>query len=188
MSSAKTYLFTSARLGFRNWTDDDIELMAAINKDPEVMKHFPATQSLEETKKFISRMQDQLVLKGFCYYAVDQLDTDELIGFAGLSAKDFESDFTPCVDIGWRFRTQAWNKGFATEAAKRCLQYGFQKRSMDRIVSIAPQVNVKSIAVMEKAGMKFERTFQHPLLLHDDRLRNCVLYAYEKKDFQLDNI
>ena len=188
MPSSKTYLFTSARLGFRNWTDNDIELMAAINKDPEVMKHFPATQSREETERFIYRMRDQLALKGFCYYAVDRLDTGEFIGFAGLSEKDFESDFTPCIDIGWRFGTQAWNKGFATEAAKRCLQHGFEQLSMDCIVSIAPQVNEKSIAVMEKAGMKFERTFQHPLLLNDSRLRDCVLYASEKKDFHLTGI
>lgn len=183
MPSPKTYLFTSARLGFRNWTDDDIGLMSAINNDPEVMKHFPATQSQEETKRFIYRMQDQLALKGFCYYAVDELGTDKLIGFAGLSEKDFESEFTPCIDIGWRFQAQAWNKGFATEAAQRCLQHGFQQLEMERIVSMAPQVNVKSIAVMKKAGMKFERTFEHPLLLNDGRLRDCVLYAYEKKDF-----
>lgn len=188
MTPAKTYLFTSARLGFRNWSHHDIELLAVINKDPEVMKYFPAAQSREETEKFIYRMQDQLALKGFCYYAVDRLDVGELIGFTGLSEKDFESDFTPCIDIGWRFGTQAWNKGFATEAAKRCLQHGFQELSMDRIVAIAPQVNIKSIAVMEKAGMKFERTFQHPLLLNDNRLRNCVLYAYEKKDFHLQGI
>lgn len=179
----QTYLFTSARLGFRNWTEEDVEPMAAINRDPAVMEYFPATQSWKETEKFISRMQDQLTLKGFCYYAVDRLDTGKLIGFTGLSEKDFESDFTPCIDIGWRFETNAWNKGFATEAAKRCLQHGFQELSIERIVSIAPQANVKSIAVMEKAGMKFERTFEHPLLKNDDRLRDCVLYSYEKKDF-----
>ncbi|MFA6060008.1 MAG: GNAT family N-acetyltransferase [Taibaiella sp.] len=184
MPSSKTYLFTSTRLGFRNWTVEDVEPMATINKDPAVMEHFPATQSWEETEKFISRMQDQLTSNGFCYYAVDRLDTHQLIGFTGLSKKDFESDFTPCVDIGWRFGTQAWNKGFATEAAKRCLQHGFQQLDMERIVSIAPQVNAKSIAVMEKAGMKFERTFEHPLLANDGRLRDCVLYSYEKKDFK----
>lgn len=184
MLSPKPYFFTSPRLGFRNWTDDDIEPMAAINKDPVVMEHFPATQSREETERFISRMQNQLTSKSFCYYAVDRLDTHQLIGFTGLSDKDFESDFTPCIDIGWRFATHAWNQGFATEAAKRCLQYGFQQLDMERIVSIAPQVNIKSISVMEKAGMKFERTFEHPLLTNDGRLKDCVLYSYEKKDFK----
>jgi RimJ/RimL family protein N-acetyltransferase len=187
MSSSKTYLFTSARLGFRNWTDDDIEPMAAINKDPAVMEYFPATQSLEETEKFIQRMQDQLALKGFSYYAVDRLDTGDLIGFTGLSEKDFESDFTPCIDIGWRFATHAWNQGFATEAAKRCLQYGFQQLEIKRIVSIAPIVNAKSVAVMKKAGMTFEKTFEHPLLLNDDRLRTCVLYCLEQRDFLSNN-
>jgi RimJ/RimL family protein N-acetyltransferase len=184
MLSSKTYLFTSTRLGFRNWTDDDVEPMAAINKDPSVMEYFPAIQSRAETESFIFRMQDQLTSKGFCYYAVDRLDTGKLIGFTGLSEKDFESDFTPCIDIGWRFEVHSWNHGFATEAAKRCLQHGFQQLDIERIVSIAPQVNIKSIAVMEKAGMKFERTFEHPLLMNDGRLRDCVLYFHEKTDFK----
>lgn len=129
-------------------------------------------------------MQRQFALKGFCYYAVDRLDTGALIGFAGLSEKDFESDFTPCIDIGWRFATHAWNLGFATEAAKSCLQHGFHQLGIQRIVSIAPMINVKSVAVMKKADMKFEKTFEHPLLLNDDRLRDCVLYAYEKNNFK----
>lgn len=187
MSYSKIYLFTSTRLGFRNWTDDDIEPMAVINRDPEVMEYFPATQSLQETERFIERMKEQLVLKGFCYYAVDNLNTGELIGFTGLSEKDFESDFTPCIDIGWRFGIHAWNKGFATEAAKRCLQHGFQQLGMERIISIAPIINVRSIAVMKKVDMKFEKTFQHPLLVDNERLITCVLYSFEKKDFLSNN-
>lgn len=180
MVSQKTYLFTSERLGFRNWMPDDIPVMAAINADPLVMTFFPAVQSFEETKGFIARMQDQFQRNGFCYYAVDRLDNGELIGFTGLSEKDFESDFTPCIDIGWRFAVSAWNKGFATEAAKRCLQYGFQQLNLKYIVSMAPEVNIKSIAVMKKTGMNFIKTFDHPLLLNNDRLSACVLYAIKK--------
>jgi RimJ/RimL family protein N-acetyltransferase len=183
MPTQKTYLFTSARLGFRNWTDDDIPVMAAINADPSVMEFFPAVQSIEETKIFVARMQEQFHQKGFCYYAVDQLDSGKLIGFTGLSEKNFESDFTPCIDIGWRFATDAWNQGFATEAAKSCLRHGFQQLRMERIVSIAPILNTKSVAVMKKAGMKFEKTFEHPLLLNDERLRSCVLYDIRKDNF-----
>jgi RimJ/RimL family protein N-acetyltransferase len=46
------YLFTSERLGFRNWNDSDIEKMAAINNDPDVMEFFPATATYSQTADF----------------------------------------------------------------------------------------------------------------------------------------
>ena len=182
MSASPGYLFTSQRLGFRAWREDDLAAMAAINADPAVMEFFPALQSEQETRQFITRMNLQMERHGFCYYALDRLDTSELIGFTGLSYKDFEAAFTPCVDIGWRLATSAWNQGFATEAAKRCIQYGFNELQLKEIVSMAPVINVKSIAVMQKTGMHFERYFEHPLLPGDERLRTCALYRVTPAD------
>jgi RimJ/RimL family protein N-acetyltransferase len=177
MNKQPPYLFTSDRLGFRTWTEHDIAPMAAINADVAVMQHFPSTQSKEETINFVERMQQQQSEHGYCYFALDELETGRLIGFTGLAYKDFETDFTPCTDIGWRLASTAWNRGYATEAAKRCLQYGFQHMGLKEIVSMAPLANVKSITVMQKAGMHFIKTFQHPLLLNNERLRDCALYG-----------
>ncbi|RZK12370.1 MAG: N-acetyltransferase, partial [Flavobacterium sp.] len=124
MNTTKNYLFTSERLGFRNWIEDDIPKMAEINSDPNVMEFFPSLQSAEQTDLFIRRMQQQFEEKSYCYFAVDVLDTDTFIGFIGLSDKDFESDFTPSVDIGWRLSEKQWKKGYATEGALACLKYG----------------------------------------------------------------
>jgi RimJ/RimL family protein N-acetyltransferase len=170
------YLFTSQRLGFRQWTERDIEPMAAINADPEVMEFFPATKTLGETCDFISRMQAQFIAKGFCYWAVDVLQSDRFIGFIGLSEQSFLSPYTPCTDIGWRLATAAWHRGYATEGAQRCLSYGFESLKLNSIKAIAPAVNRRSIAVMTKAGMTPAATFSHPLLLDDERLRQCVVY------------
>lgn len=179
----QSYLFTSERLGFRTWIEQDIAPMAAINADAAVMEHFPATQSTEETKQFVARMQQQQSHRGYCYFALDQLESGQLIGFTGLSFKDFESEFTPCVDIGWRLASSAWNHGYAAEAAQRCLQYAFEEKGMKEIVSMAPLTNTRSIAVMQKVGMDFIKTFQHPLLLHHERLRACVLYGIDSATF-----
>ena len=62
---------------------------------------------------------------GFCYFAVDELSNYEFIGFIGLSHQDYDVEFTPFIDIGWRLDKNYWGKGFATEGAKRCLAYGF---------------------------------------------------------------
>ena len=171
------YLFKSDRLGFRNWLASDQEKLAVINADMEVMEFFPSTRSVTETKIFIERMRKQYGDKGYCYFAVDVLEDGEFIGFIGLSEQNFDADFTPCIDIGWRLAKTAWNKGYATEGAKRCLEYGFEALHLDNIYSIAPVANIKSQQVMKKIGMRKVKTFDHPQLLDNARLRKCVLYV-----------
>lgn len=171
-----TYLFQSERLGFRNWLQPDIANMAEINADPVVMEFFPAIQPEAQTKEFIDKMQKQYAERGFCYFAVDRLDTGEFIGFIGLSIPGFEADFTPCVDIGWRLKRDAWHNGFATEGAKRCIEYAFDDLSIKKLVAIAPAVNLKSEQVMIKTGMQKVKNFNHPKLQGNTRLEDCVLY------------
>ncbi len=183
MAANKKYLFTSARLGFRNWENEDIEIMAELNADAEVMEFFPATQSREQTALFIERMQTEFAEKGFCYFAVDTLDNQKLIGFIGIHEQTFEADFTPCIDIGWRLRRSAWHKGYATEGAKRVLEYAFHDLQLEKIYSLTPVINLPSENVMKKIGMTRLRTFDFPLFKNDDRLRNCVLYEMINDNF-----
>lgn len=171
-----SYLFTSARLGFRNWLHSDLEKLAAINSDPKVMEFFPGVLTLHETSDFIERMQEQFSKKGFCYFAVDKLADNEFIGFIGLSEKTFAADFTPCVDIGWRLKSSEWGNGYATEGAKRCLEYAFRELDLKSVVAMAPIINIKSEKIMQKIGMQKVKTFLHPLLENDKRLEECLLY------------
>ena len=183
MPKSKQYIFQSERLGFRNWITNDIEKMAAINADVDVMHYFPSTQTLQQTAQFIERMQLSFNENGFCYFAVDKLETSELIGFIGLAEQKFEADFTPCIDIGWRLAKSAWNNGFATEGAKRCLEFAFNDLKLEKIVAMAPQINLPSINVMQKIGMKRVLTFyNHPYLQADERLKPCELYEISKFD------
>ena len=171
------YFFTSHRLGFRNWRDSDIPVVAEMNADPEVMKFFPGLKSYKESAAFVARMQNQFNEKAYCYFAVDKLDDGEFIGFIGLSDQTYKASFTPCVDIGWRLSRNAWGNGYATEGAKACLGYAFDVLNMKEIYSVAPIINLPSIAVMEKIGMEKMEEFAHPLLLDDERLRECVVYV-----------
>lgn len=170
------YLFTSQRLGFRNWQNEDLPKMALINADSAVMKYFPSTQTKEQTQQFIAKMQRQFEAKGFCYFAVDTLERNEFIGFIGISEQTYEADFTPCIDIGWRIAQQYWGKGFATEGAKRVLKYADDELNIDKILSIAPIINTASENVMKKIGMHKVKTFEHSLLIENERLKKCVLY------------
>ena len=170
------YLFTSERLGFRDWIDSDVSKMIDINSDPDVMKFFPAIATKIQAVEFIDRMKLMYIEKGYCYFAVDQLKDEAFIGFIGFCYQIYKSQFTPGVDIGWRLNKKYWNNGFATEGAKKCLDYAFNVIKLKNIISTAPIINIKSIRVMKKVGMKKLTEFKHPRLKFDKRLEDCVCY------------
>lgn len=171
------YIFTSNRLGFRNWIESDTLPLASINADKEVMRFFPSVQSEKQTREFIGRMQKQFDQKNYCYFAVDLKETNSFIGFIGLSDQTYPSDFTPCTDVGWRLNKRYWYKGYATEGAAACIEHAKTSLNLPEIYAVASQINKPSIRVMEKIGMHYLRNFEHPLLIDDQRLKNCVLYS-----------
>ncbi|MEZ5059048.1 MAG: GNAT family N-acetyltransferase [Saprospiraceae bacterium] len=177
-----SYLFQSQRLGFRNWSEKDLDEFAVMNADLEVMKHFPKSLTREESALALQKFQALFEEKGYTYYATDLLETGEFIGFIGLADKDFESDFTPAVDIGWRLKKSAWGKGLATEGAIRCLEFGFKTLHLNSIISLCPIVNTGSENVMKKIGMKKMKIFKHPQLGDFPRLQECVLYQIENNE------
>jgi len=176
MKREQKYIFTSTRLGFRNWEEKDVEELYKINSDSRVMEFFPALLTKDQTIEFIEKMKIQFKKNGFCYFAVEKLENKEFIGFIGLSEQNYEADFTPCIDIGWRIKCNEWNQGFATEGAKRCLEYAGKILNIDKVYSIAPKINIKSESVMKKIGLEKVKEFEHPLLTDYERLKTCILY------------
>jgi RimJ/RimL family protein N-acetyltransferase len=174
-----SYLFQSERLGFRNWKQSDLKPFQEMNASEDVMQYFPKTLTPTESDKLVERMQHAFEQTGFCYFAVEILKTKEFIGFIGLMKKELEP-FGKMVDIGWRLKPSAWGKGFATEGSKKCLDFAFNDLKLDKIHSIATKVNTPSISVMKKIGMHEIQTFDHHLMLDNERLKTCVLYLVER--------
>ncbi|MGJ1262302.1 GNAT family N-acetyltransferase [Sphingobacterium spiritivorum] len=176
MKNNKKYIFTSERLGFRNWDLADIDKLYEINTDRKVMEFFPDVSTKQQTTEFVHRMKHQFENKAFCYFAVDRLDNREFIGFIGLSEQTYAADFTPCIDIGWRISSTEWNKGYATEGAKKCLDYALNVLKLQDVYAVAPKINLKSEHIMKKIGLEKQYEFEHALLINNERLRTCVLY------------
>jgi RimJ/RimL family protein N-acetyltransferase len=170
------YLFTSKRLGFREWSLNDLDAFYLLNSDEEVMEHFPKTLTKEETKAYIIRLQNQYKIHGHNYYATELKESGEFIGFIGLAYQDFESDFTPNVDIGWRLKKSAWGKGYATEGAKRCLDIAFNQLNLNKIISTCILDNKASEKIMQKIGMQKICEFKHPKLKEYPEIQTCLLY------------
>jgi RimJ/RimL family protein N-acetyltransferase len=99
-------------------------------------------------------------------------------GFVGLSVPGFEAQFTPCVEIGWRLDAAYWNRGYASEAARAALEFGFASLHLEEVVSFTVPGNVRSRRVMEKLGMTHspDDDFDHPALPEGHALRRHVLY------------
>ncbi|NNE25360.1 MAG: GNAT family N-acetyltransferase [Saprospiraceae bacterium] len=171
------YVFTSDRIGFREWEDTDLEPMSVLNGDKVVMQYFPGTQTLNQTQALIERMRSQYDKNGFCYFAVDFLDTNEFMGCIGCAEQFFESPYTPCIDIGWRLNKAFWHKGLATEGARACLDFMKNEHEIAKIMSFAPEINHPSIAVMKKIGMQYIGSFNHPALKDVPLLESCVAYS-----------
>jgi len=169
-------MITTERLLLRPWQKSDLKAMAEINADARVMEFFPATQTEEQTKAFIGRQHLQQQERGYCYFAAELRKTGRLIGFIGISYQDYDAHFTPCVDIGWRLHPDVWGQGLATEGAKACLDFAFQTLKLPELVAVAVSQNTPSTRVMEKIGMTYDSSFDHPALSHHPDLKTCVLY------------
>ncbi len=174
------------RLVLRTMEIDDLDAMTAINQDHTVMEYFPALQNKEQTLTFIKKQIQQQNEFGFSLYAVELKSTHEMIGFVGLNQVDFETPFTPAVEIGWRLASAHWNQGYATEAANAVLHYAFNKLMLKEIVSFTSVNNMRSRHVMEKIDLQHNPTedFDHPKLEKSHSLCRHVLYRISKTDYQ----
>ncbi len=155
------------RLVLRAWRDEDRAPYARLNADPEVMEHFPSTLTPEQSDAMVDHMAAAWSRRGYGLWAVEARDAG-FIGFVGLSSPSWEAHFTPCVEVGWRLAREAWGRGYATEAARRAVAWGFAELDLpdDQIVSFTTVGNARSRAVMERIGMTRDPAddFDHPLL------------------------
>ena len=172
----KDYIIRTGRLGMRNWEESDLEPFTRQNLDEEVMRYFPTTYSAEKTAASVKRYREHIDEHGFGMFATDYLDDNRFIGFIGIAWLNYETDFTPAVEIGWRLNKEYWGKGLATEGAKACLDYAFKQLNLDKICSMTVLGNTPSERVMQKIGMRKTGTFLHPKVPAGHPMQEHVLY------------
>jgi ribosomal-protein-alanine N-acetyltransferase len=178
-------IITTDRLILRHWHDADIEPFIQINSDATVMKYFPSVMSAEQSLQFVRRIQTNFEEYGYGLYAVESKSTSEFIGFIGFSHPHFDSFFTPCIEIGWRLSSKYWGLGYATEGATACLKHGFSVLNFDKIYSFTASVNLPSVNVMKKIGLKFLGEFDHPILEIGSWLSNHLLYGISFSEWRI---
>lgn len=172
------------RLVLRRWTEDDLDAFAAMNADPDVMRHYPSTLTRAASDHVVERLERHFDQHGFGIWAVEHRSRRTLIGFTGLQHVPFEARFTPAVEIAWRLARSEWGHGYATEAAEASLQFARAELGLAEVVAMAVPANTRSIALMERIGMTRNPAddFDNPLLPAGSHLRWHVLYRIAAAD------
>jgi RimJ/RimL family protein N-acetyltransferase len=176
----------TARLLMRRWHPADGDPFAALNADALVMEHFPAPLDRRASDGLIRRIDAHFEEHGYGFWALELRASGELIGFTGLQVVSFQAHFTPAVEVGWRLARAHWQRGYATEAARAALSFGFGRAGLEQIVSFTSVANERSRAVMRRIGMSRDERedFDHPQLAASSPLRRHVLYRISAADWR----
>lgn len=170
----------TARLWLRQWEDSDKQAFYEINSNPEVMRFYPSVLTRKESDELFERLRSLIDRDGFGFWACEFKSTSDLVGFVGIDQPEYELPFGPCTQVGWRLARKFWGQGYATEAARRAVTFGFKELGLKEIVAVAVKENAGSIAVMERIGMvNTQQNFSHPKV-EEEHLREHVLYKTSK--------
>lgn len=169
----------TGRLLLRRWRESDVDPFAVMNADPVVMEHFHhGVRTRAETADFMIRIEQEFERRGFGLWAVEALNVAPFVGFVGLHEALFAAPFTPAVEVGWRLAHAHWGHGYATEAARAAVAFGFEQAGLTEIVSFTNVGNLRSRRVMERIGMARDPAgdFDHPAVPAGHPIRPHVLY------------
>ncbi|MBA2772320.1 MAG: GNAT family N-acetyltransferase [Sphingomicrobium sp.] len=172
-------MITTDRLLLRRWREADRAPFAAMGSDPEVMQHFPALLSREESDAMIDeRINPHFELHGYGLWAIERRSDGVFIGFTGLAEVGFHCPIGDDVEIGWRLAREAWGLGYAFEAATAVMSYGFSVLRLPRIVAMTVEANRRSRRLMERLAMKRapQLDFEHPRVPENSPVKPQIVY------------
>ncbi|MEM7656776.1 MAG: GNAT family N-acetyltransferase [Bacteroidota bacterium] len=150
-------ILTTERLALYRFSERDAAGIFALNLDPQVLRYTgdEPFASKEDARQFLLDYQAVYEATGMGRWTVRRKSDDAYLGWCGLKRHSDGS-----VDIGFRLLGEFWNRGYATEAAKACVAYGFEALGVAEIIGRAVADNAASIRVLEKLGMAFRKTEQ----------------------------
>ncbi len=166
---------TTNHLILRDFRADDLEPYMGMVGDREVMRFIGTGVTLDRMNSFhsMASILGHWALRGYGLWAVEEQATGKLVGRIGF----YNPEGWPGLEIGWMLGRDHWGKGYATEGAQACLEWGFGEQGMRDIISCIQPKNAGSIAVAERLGQR---------LLREDRLQGIpvLIYGMDRNDWQ----
>ncbi|HUR00300.1 MAG TPA: GNAT family N-acetyltransferase [Gemmatimonadaceae bacterium] len=142
------YLLRSNRLGFRRYIAADGQALGPVFADPYATKFYPAMGQQEALDRWINWNLENYDKYGFGLWALELLGTGQFIGDAGITYQSVEGQ--RLMEIGWHIHPDFRSSGYATEAARACLEFGFASLRAPSLCSIVDPENSASIKVASR--------------------------------------
>jgi RimJ/RimL family protein N-acetyltransferase len=166
------------RLRLRLFTPADLDRMCDITSDPEVMRYIGYGHPLarEETLTNLNLIMNAFHRRGYGRWALERRDTGVLIGYCGLSSGNPDVG----IELAYMLAREEWDKGFALEAGRASLRYGFETLGVGSVAGLTLHGNQRSCKVLERLGMKFVRHARYYNF-------SCLHYAIACADWRADD-
>jgi RimJ/RimL family protein N-acetyltransferase len=142
------------RLRFREMTEDDLDAMAGMLGDPELMRHYPAPKTRDEALAWIRWNQDNCAQHGYGLWIIETHD-GEFVGDCGLTWQPVEEERV--LEVGYHVVVPLQQRGYGTEAARACLDLALGPIGESHVVAIMVPANRPSRRVAERLGMTLEQ-------------------------------
>ena len=143
------------RLTLRQMTDADLDDMAALLGDEDVMRYYPRPKTRHEAREWIVRNQERYEAHGFGLWIMHRTDTGEFVGDCGLTYQRI--DGVDELEVGYHVRTARQGNGYATEAAAAARDFARDVLGARRLIAIINPRNLPSQRVAAKIGLEVEK-------------------------------
>ena len=154
-TTGETMILETPRLVLREFALQDAGALEPVLGDPLTMEYYPAPLDKKGIESWIERNLERYRRNGHGLWAMVLKDSKELIGDCGCIMQEVEG--MDQVEVGYHVRRDLWGNGYATEAARACMQYAFERLGATRVISMIRPPNVRSRRVAEKNGMHCEK-------------------------------
>jgi ribosomal-protein-alanine N-acetyltransferase len=158
-------ILETARLRLREMHLGDLDFLAEMLADAEVMRYYPSCCNREEAAQWLQRQLDRYARFGHGLWLAEERASGEPRGQVGLTRQTVEDRLR--VDCGWLIHRPYWRQGLATEAALACRQFAFDVLGLDDLISLIRPENIPSQGVARKLGMRPVQRVLHAGLDHD---------------------
>ncbi len=150
----ESIIINTERMVLREFVKSDVDALFQILAQPEVMQFSPTgalsfDMSAAKMQSFIDSYQEY----GYGKWAVIHRQTGRLIGYCGIAVEQIDGKIEN--ELGYRFDSNFWGQGLATEAASACLEYAFNTLHLEYVLGIVEPENIASVRVLQKVGMSF---------------------------------
>lgn len=142
------------RLLLREMALEDEEALTAVLCDEETMRWYPAAFTREQVREWIERQMGRY-LSGAGLLGMVEKKTGRLVGDCGAAWQEIEGPME--LEVGYHVNRELWGRGFASEAAKEVITYGFNALGADHVISMIRPENLQSRRVAEKNGLTINR-------------------------------